>query len=68
MNKVILFSTHCPQCIMLENLLKKKKVNFELKIVSAEELKSMGYSSAPILEVNGKALCFNEAKTWVNKI
>ena len=64
---VKLYSTHCPKCIMLEGLLKKKNVDFELVNVTPEEVKEMGYSSVPLLEVNGKIFTFVDARTWVNK-
>ena len=64
---VKLYSTHCPQCIMLEGLLKKKNVNFELVNVTPDEVKAMGYSSVPLLEVDGKIFTFVDARTWVNK-
>ena len=64
---VKLYSTHCPQCIMLENLLKQKKVNYELVKTTAEEIKTMGFSSVPILEVDGKFMNFNEGRAWAQK-
>lgn len=64
---VKLYSTHCPQCIMLENLLKQKKVNFELIKVTPEDVKTMGFTSVPILEVDGKFMAFPEARTWATK-
>lgn len=62
-----LYTTHCPQCIMLENLLKQKKVNYECIKTTLEEIADMGYSSAPLLEVDGKIMNFNEGKTWALK-
>ena len=64
---VKLYSTHCPQCIMLENLLKQKKVNYEYVKTTMEDIAAMGFSSVPILEVDGKFMAFPEARTWVNK-
>lgn len=67
MEKVTLYSTHCPQCIMLENLLKKKKINFDLKFITPDELKEKGFSGAPILDVDGNCMIFKDAKDWVQK-
>ena len=64
---VKLYSTHCPQCIMLENLLKSKKVDFELVNTTEEEVKAMGFNSVPVLEVDGKFFTFTDAKDWVKK-
>lgn len=64
---VKLYSTHCPQCIMLENMLKQKKVKYELVKTTMEEVEAMGYSAVPLLEVDGKILNFNEGMAWVRK-
>lgn len=64
---VKLYSTHCPQCIMLENMLKQKKVKYELIKTTMENVEAMGYSSVPLLEVDGKILNFNEGMSWARK-
>lgn len=64
---VKLYSTHCPQCIMLDNVLKQKKVNYELVKTTMEDIASMGFSSAPLLEVDGKILNFKEGMEWAKK-
>lgn len=64
---VKLYSTHCPQCIMLENMLKQKKVKYELVKTTMENVEAMGYSSVPLLEVDGKIMNFNEGMTWARK-
>ena len=62
---VKLYTTHCPQCIMLESMMKRKKIDFEIVRTSMEDLKGLGHSSAPILEVDGKAMNFAEGRAWV---
>jgi len=52
---------------MLENLLKSKKVDFELVNTTEEEVKTMGFNSVPILEVDGKFFTFTDAKAWAKK-
>ena len=64
---VRLYSTHCPQCIMLDNVLKQKKVNYELVKTTMEDIASMGFSSAPLLEVDGKIMNFKEGMEWARK-
>ena len=64
---VKLYSTHCPQCIMLENMLKQKKVNYELVKTTPEEVKAMGFASVPVLEADGKFMTFPEARAWAVK-
>ena len=62
-----LYSTHCPQCIMLENLLKQKKVNYEYVKTTMEDIAAMGYSGVPLLEVDGKIMTFNDAMAWARR-
>ena len=64
---VKLYSTHCPQCIMLDNVLKQKKVNYELVKTTMEDIASMGFSAAPLLEVDGKIMNFKEGMEWARK-
>lgn len=65
---VRLYSTHCPKCIMLENKLKQKKVAYELITdFDLEEIKAKGFSSMPLLEVDGEIMEFEKALPWVNK-
>lgn len=64
---VKLYSTHCPQCIMLDNVLKQKKVNYELVKTTMEDIASMGFSAAPLLEVDGKIMNFKEGMEWAKK-
>ncbi len=64
-NDVILFSTGCPKCKVLENKLKDKNVEFK-KNVDTDTMKKMGLTSVPVLRVNGSLLNFVEANKWVN--
>lgn len=64
---VILYSTHCPKCTVLETKLKNKEIEFE-EISDVEEMLSKGISSVPYLEVEGKLLNFSEAVKWVNGV
>lgn len=66
-NDVILFSTGCPKCKVLESKLKNKRVNFQ-KNVDTDTMKKMGLTSVPVLRVNGKLLNFLEANNWVNNL
>ena len=61
---VTVYSTHCPQCKMLEMQLKKKNIEFDT-VYGAEEIEKRGYHSAPIMEVDGKTMSFAEAVRWV---
>ena len=63
---IILYSTHCPKCIVLENKLKEKNIKYT-ENNNVDEMISKGWRSAPILEIDGVGLLFKEAVDWVNK-
>lgn len=62
---VTLYSTHCPQCTVLENILDNKKIPVTV-VYGADEISKLGYQSAPILKVNDTIMTFAEAIHWVN--
>ncbi len=62
---VTLYTTNCPQCIMLEGALKNKKLNFQT-VYGEDAIRQKGYSCAPIMDVDGKTMSFAEAVRWVN--
>lgn len=64
---IVLYTTNCPQCKMLEGALKNQKLDFQT-VYGEEEIVKRGYNSAPILEVDGKTMSFAEAVRWVNGI
>ena len=68
--RVILYSTDCPKCKILESKLKQKNVAFEL--VTGEEaveaISNKGFMSAPMLEVDGEDMEFGKAVKWVNEL
>lgn len=64
--QVILYSTHCPKCMILEKKLKSKNIDY-IEINDIEVMKEKNYLSVPILEVDGERLDFSKAVEWVNK-
>ena len=62
---ITLYSTHCPQCKALEMKLNKKKIEY---VVCDDEnkMKELGFTSAPILDVDGTTYTFANAIKWVN--
>ncbi len=63
--EVILYSTHCPKCLILEKKLQNKNITYtEVNDISVMQEK--GYLSVPVLEVDGKSMFFKEATDWVN--
>ena len=59
---VVLYTTNCPRCIVLEKKLKQKGIEFEARTDFDEK----GFASAPLLEVDGEIMAFNEANQWIN--
>lgn len=64
---IYLYSTGCPKCVVLENKLKAKKVNYT-KIMDINELAKKGFYSIPVLVVENNVFNFEEAVKWVNNI
>lgn len=63
--QVVLYSTHCPRCCVLEKKLKQKNISYE-EVDDVEIMKEKGYLSVPVLEVNGKSMDFKAANNWIN--
>ena len=59
-----LYTTHCPQCRALEMKLNKKSIEYTTND-NIEEMKKLGFTSAPVLEVDGKILNFGDANRWI---
>lgn len=66
MGKVILWSTHCPRCKVLETKLVQKGIAYE-ENNSVEEMTAKGFKEAPKLELtDGTVLDFKQAVNWIN--
>lgn len=63
--EIILYSTHCPRCKVLEAKLNLKNIAYT-ECTDIDKMQSMGIISAPVLGVDGKLLQFKEATDWVN--
>lgn len=62
--EIILYSTHCPRCKVLETKLKQKNLQFTEE-TDAGIMNSLGIKSAPSLGVDGKIMRFKEAVDWI---
>lgn len=60
------YSIGCPRCIVLEKKLKQKNIDFEL-ISDKSIMEEKGFESAPMLEVDGKVMDFNDAVKWIGE-
>lgn len=63
---IILYSTHCPQCMILENLLKKANISY-VEENDANKMIEMGFVSVPMLQVGGQIMNMKEAMTWIKE-
>lgn len=64
---VVLYSTHCPRCNVLEKKLQQKEVDYD-EVNDTSIMEQKGYLSVPVLEVDGKSMDFKEAVDWINTL
>lgn len=61
---IVLYSTGCPKCKVLEAKLEAACIPF--KVVSdMDEMTKRGFMTVPVLEVDGLTYNFTEAIQWV---
>lgn len=70
--KVTMYTTHCAKCklltVKLERLIKE---GFDMEIdevTDVELMKEKGFTTVPMLEVNGNVMDFSAAYKWANEI
>ena len=64
---MVLFSTGCPQCYVLEVKLQQKNIDFEISD-NVQELIDMGIKRLPVLKLDsGEYLDFSKALNFVNE-
>ena len=61
---VILYSTNCPRCRIIEKKLQDKSIEFEL-FNDVDAMIAKGFKEAPKLEVDGVVMDFKEANEWI---
>ena len=64
MNKIILYSTKCPRCLMLEKKLEQHGIDFE-EITDTNVMIEKGFTTVPMLEVDGQIMDYNESIKWI---
>ena len=64
---IVLYSTGCPRCQLLEKVLDEKNVAYT-KETSVDKMIAMGFSQVPILEVDGKRMDYQDAVDWVMEL
>lgn len=65
---IVLYSTHCPQCKVLER--KLHAAGFEFTVCEdIEVMNKLGMISAPGLQINGgDVLSFKDAIAWLREV
>lgn len=64
--KVTLFSTNCPKCNVLDAKLKQAGIEYDV-VTDENVMIEKGFSSAPMLEVDGEEMGFMEALKWISE-
>lgn len=62
---IILYSTDCPRCKVLETKLNAKGINYEVN-KNIDEMEKLGIVMAPALKVNDKIMEFADANRWIS--
>lgn len=65
-DSVVLYSTGCPRCDVLEKKLSTKGIEFDY-VGDVDTMQEMGILEVPVLSVNGKLMSFVEANRWINE-
>ena len=65
--KVVLYTTHCPKCKIVEMKLKQKNIEYSENDDTAYMMNVLHIQSAPTLEVDGKLYPFGDAVKWINE-
>ena len=63
---IILYSTNCPKCKILEQKLKSKNIKY-IEFTDVNKMIEMGFSVMPMLEVDGFVMDFTTANKWINE-
>lgn len=66
MESIILYSTHCPKCQILEKKLQNAGILYDI-CDDIDIIRSRGWTEVPILEVYGEVMNFRNAVEWINQ-
>lgn len=65
--EIILYTTHCPKCKVVETKLKQKNIKYE-ECADIKIMQDKGLTFAPVLEVDGNLYDFAEAVKFINTL
>lgn len=64
---MVLYTTGCPRCEMLEKLLNDKGMKYEV-CTDKDVMAGKGFKTVPMLEVDGKTMNYKDAVRWVQNM
>lgn len=64
--EVILYSTHCPRCTVLEAKLKASNIKY-VEVNDVDKMTALGICSVPVLSVDNKLFNFTESLSWIKQ-
>lgn len=62
----ILYTNHCPRCLILENKLKEKHIPY-ITVTDESQMLELGFSTVPVLAVDKTMYNFKQAIHWVDE-
>lgn len=65
--EVILYSTHCPKCVIIEKKLKLNNISYTV-IDDVDKMIKLGMLSAPYLQIEDFLLDFGQAVKYLNNL
>lgn len=65
MLEIILYTTHCPKCRVLETKLQRKNMVYT-SVTDIEQMKAKGIQSVPMIQVGEELLDFEAANKYIN--
>ena len=60
MNKIIFYTTGCPNCVQLKKLLDKNGISY-IENTDKKEMLNLGFDRVPVLKVGGEFYNYEEA-------
>ena len=64
---VTLYSTGCPKCTILEKKMIMKGIDYFV-VDDVDLMQEKGFTTLPMLEVDGETMDFGKAIKWVNGV
>lgn len=65
--EIILYTTHCPKCKVLETKLRQKNISYQ-ECEDIEKMKEMGFKSTPVLSVDNNIYQFTDALNFLKTL